>query len=140
MREPGPTEEPAGRAKVVRHEEELRTGRQRTVRGTVRVRKRVETQRVSEVVPREAERLEVERVAAGPDDSGEIETLPDGSLSVPVLAEELVVTRRTVVRERVILRKRRVTEQTVVEADLRRERVDVEADPEVRDRVDEIGG
>ena len=49
-----------------------------------------------------------------------------GSISIPMIEEELVVTTRAVVRERVIIRKRAVEEARVVEADLRRERVDVE--------------
>lgn len=133
-----PEGEPGG-AELVRHEEVLRIGKERVPRGTVRVRKRVETEHVEELVPRDVERLEVEHAAPNPDDSGEIETLPDGSLSIPVLEEELVVTRRTVVRERIILRRRVVTEEAPVAADLRRERVEIEADPEVRDRVDERG-
>ncbi len=39
------------------------------------------------------------------------------------------------VRERVIIRKRRVTEEHRVEADLRRERLEVESDASVADRV-----
>lgn len=133
------TEHDPGSAEVVRHEEELRVSKERVVRGSVRARKRVETERVTELVPREVEHLEVERVGPNPDDSGQVETLPDGSLSVPVLEEELVVTRRTVVRERVVLRKRTVTEQTPVEADLRRERVELEADPGVQFEGDDAG-
>ena len=59
---------------------------------------------------------------AAPDDSGKIETLPDGSISIPLYEEELVVTRRTVLRERVIVRKEEVTEWQTVEAELRSER------------------
>jgi uncharacterized protein (TIGR02271 family) len=44
---------------------------------------------------------------------------------VPVLEEELVVTKRVVVRERVIVRKRTTTERRRIEAELRKERVDV---------------
>jgi uncharacterized protein (TIGR02271 family) len=67
----------------------------------------------------------VERVPAAEGDSGEVETLPDGSISVPVLEEELVVTKRVVVRERVIVRKRTTTERRRIEAELRKERVDL---------------
>lgn len=68
----------------------------------------------------------VERVPAGEGDSGEIETLPDGSVSIPVLEEQLVVTKRTVVRERIVVRKEVATETERVEAELRREHVDVD--------------
>ena len=116
---------------VIRHEEELRVGTESHEVGVVRARKHVETERVAEVVPREIEDADVERVAASDGDSGEIETLPDGSVSIPLLEEELVITKRTVVRERVVIRKRTVTEHERIEADLRRERVDIDGPPEL---------
>ena len=97
--------------------------------GAVRAKKQVERRRVEEVVPRQIEHLdEVERTGPHEEDSGEIETLPDGSVSIPILEEELVVTKRTVVRERVVIRKRTVTQQERVEAELRRERVEFDAE------------
>ena len=112
------------RAEVVRHEEELRVGRE-THEGTVRASKHVESALVEELVPREVEHAEIERVAPADADSGEIETLPDGSISIPLLEEELVVTKRLVVRERIVIRKRTVTEHERVTAELRKERVEV---------------
>ena len=61
-------------------------------------------------------------------DSGEVLTLPDGSLSIPVFEEQIVVTKRLVVRERVVIRKHTVYEEHLVEADLKRERLEVEAE------------
>ena len=63
---------------------------------------------MSERFARQLEDVEHERVPAGEGDSGEIEVLPDGSVSIPLFEEELVVTRRTVLRERVIVRKQLV--------------------------------
>ena len=71
---------------------------------------------------------DLERVRVDGEDSGQVETLPDGSISVPLFAEELVIEKRLVVRERVIVRKRTEVEHHTVEAELRRERVEVEAD------------
>ena len=48
-----------------------------------------------------------------------------------------MVEKRLEVRERIIVRKHTVTEELVAEADLRRERVEVDADPQVRSRVSE---
>jgi stress response protein YsnF len=93
--------------------------------------KDVATERVVKHVPRDTEDVEVERVDPEEEDSGEIETLPDGSISIPILEEELVITKRVVVRERIIVRKRIEKEQVLVEADLRRERVSIVADPDV---------
>jgi stress response protein YsnF len=48
----------------------------------------------------------------------------------------VVIEKRLVVRERVIVRKRRVVEEHLVAADVRRERLEVEADESVADRLD----
>ena len=119
----------------MRHEEELVTDTVVGEAGRVGIRKTVEHERVDTVVPQAVEHAECERRAPAEGDSGEVEVLADGSVSIPVFEEELVIEKRLVVRERVIVRKHTVTEQRRVEADLRRERVEVEADPEVADRV-----
>ena len=98
--------------------------------GRARVRKEVDLQSLTKRVDRLVEQADTERVpVADPAaDSGEVETLEDGSLSIPALEEELVVTKRWVVRERVIVRKTTVTEQHEITADLRRERIAIDAD------------
>ena len=117
---------------VVRHEEELEVGTRPVDTGEVHVRKQVETEHVEEVVPRRREHFDdVEHVAANEGDSGEVETLPDGSVSIPILEEELVISKRTVVRERVIVRKRTETEHRRVDAELRKERVEIDSDVEL---------
>ena len=124
-------EDPAEAASVVRHEEELAVEKEPYEAGAVRAYKYVDTERVDAVIPRDVEYADVERVTPGERDSGKVETLPDGSVSVPILEEELVVTKRTVVRERVIIRKHTITESHRIEADLQRERLDLVADPNV---------
>jgi stress response protein YsnF len=62
-------------------------------------------------------------------DSGEVETLPDGSISIPILEEELVVYKRVVVRERLIVHKDAEVEHRTIGAELRRERVEVRNEP-----------
>ncbi len=116
---------------LVQHEEHLKVSKTSREQGGVRVRKRVDTERVEEQVSRRIEDADIERTGPNPDDSGEIETLPDGSISIPVLEEELVISKRIVVRERIIIRKHVRTEQTQVEADLKREHVELEADPDI---------
>ena len=85
-----------------RREEELEVGKELAPVGAVHVEKGVESERLVHGVPREVEQASIERFTAATEDSGEIETLPDGSVSIPVLEEELVVTKRVVVRERII--------------------------------------
>jgi uncharacterized protein (TIGR02271 family) len=110
-----------GRAtEVIRAEEELRVDTVQHEVGRVRARKVVETEHVEEVVPRYTERAEVERADVEPGDSGQVETLPDGSIPIPVFEEQLIVEKRLVVVERVILRKYQVSEDQHVEAELRR--------------------
>jgi len=121
---------------ITRHEEELRVGTEETVVGSVRARKTTETDHVVEHVPRELEHADVERLEPVEGDSGQIETLPDGSVSIPLFEEQLVVTKRLVVRERIVIRKRTITEERRVEADLRRERIDVDGDGLDLDRDD----
>jgi uncharacterized protein (TIGR02271 family) len=113
---------------LVRHEQELEVDVVEEPIGRVRARKRVEARDVSEDVEREFEDAEVSREPAAAGDSGEIETLPDGSVSIPLFEEELVVTKRLVVRERLVIRKRRLVETERVEATLRSERIEVEAE------------
>jgi uncharacterized protein (TIGR02271 family) len=115
-----------GEVETTRREEELEVGKQLAPLGNVHVQKRVEAERVEQDVPRRVERPGFERLAAAERDSGEIETLPDGSVSIPVLEEEIVVTKRTVVRERIVVRKEVATEVERVEAELRSEHVDVD--------------
>lgn len=127
--------EPPERSEVVRSEEELHVDRVAREAGAVRAKKTVEHERVEEVVGRGVEHADVERTGPMETDSGEVETLPDGSVSIPVFEEQIVVSKRLVVRERVVIRKRTITEEHVVEADLRREHVEVDVDPEIADAV-----
>jgi uncharacterized protein (TIGR02271 family) len=126
---------PDGRpAEVVRHEEDLRVGTTNVEAGHGQIRKRADTHHVEQRASRSIEAFDhVDVAPALEGDSGEIETLADGSISIPVFEEQLVITKRLVVRERVIVQKRVTTEQQIVEADLRRERVEVEGDLESDD-------
>jgi uncharacterized protein (TIGR02271 family) len=115
-------------ASVVRHEEELQLGTQTYEAGSVRARKQVETEHVESVEPRSVEYGDIDRAPANESDSGEIETLEDGSISIPLFEERLVVSKELFVRERVIVRKRTVTEEHRIQAELRKEQIEVEGD------------
>jgi uncharacterized protein (TIGR02271 family) len=123
-----------GHDSVVRSEEELALGKEQYTRGTVRARKQVDIEHFDESFERDVEQVDdLERVAASDEDSGEIETLPDGSVSIPVFEERLVVTKQIVVRERVIIRKKTQTQTQRVQEDVRRERIEVDIDEDARD-------
>jgi len=128
--------EPTSEA-IVLHEEEVE-GVDRGWRGLglLRARKHSDAVAVREVVPVATEALDSERIAVEDGDSGRIETLEDGSVSIPIYAEELVITKRVVLKERLILRKRSVVEELTVEDSLRYERVEIDVDDAVADRVE----
>jgi uncharacterized protein (TIGR02271 family) len=121
---------PAEDVELVRREEELELGRVEREVGRVRIRKVIEERPFEDVVPRGIEHADFERVPAHEGDTGEIEQLSDGSVSIPVLEEQLVVEKRVIVRERVIVRKRVEQRSERVHADLRREVMEAEVDPE----------
>lgn len=132
------SEQDDGTRDVTLSEERLQVDTQTEHLGTARAVKHVDVENVSERVQRGTEHADLDRIDV-PDaeaDSGEVETLPDGSLSIPVFEEQLVVTKRTVVRERVVVRKHTVFEEQQVSADLRRERLEIEADDDVVVRDD----
>ena len=120
---------------VVRHEERLVAGAVEREAGKVRIRKELEQVGYDELIPYAVEHAEVERVPPNADDSGDIETLPDGTVSIPVLEEQLVIQKRLVVTERLLVRKRVETREQRVTADLTREVVSVDVDEAVDDRV-----
>jgi uncharacterized protein (TIGR02271 family) len=118
--------------RVQRTEEELRVGTRERKAGSIRVRKRVRTDRERLEVPTRHEEVSVERVPV----EGEATEAQIGEdeVAVPVTEEEVVVHKRPVVKEEVRIRKDVVEDTEVVEEDVRREEVEVE------DRTQRRGG
>jgi uncharacterized protein (TIGR02271 family) len=110
--------------RVQRSEEELVAGTREREAGSMRVRKRVRTDRERVEVPVRHEEVSVERVPV----SGEATEAQIGEdeVVVPVTEEEVVVDKRAVAKEEVRVRKDAVHDTEVVEEDVRREEVDVE--------------
>ncbi|HEY8470308.1 MAG TPA: PRC-barrel domain-containing protein [Longimicrobiales bacterium] len=117
-----------GEARMTRSEEELAIGKRDVRAGEVDVEKHVRTEHVRRPVTRQVEEVEVERRAAR--GRGEIR---EEELRVPVSEEELVVEKRPRVREELIVRKRPVEETEQIEADLRREEIEIERHGRVRE-------
>ncbi|CAA9478432.1 MAG: hypothetical protein AVDCRST_MAG05-1118 [uncultured Rubrobacteraceae bacterium] len=117
--------------RVQRSEEELRAGTREREAGSVKVRKRVRTDRESIEVPTRHEEVSVERVPV----SGEATDAQIGEdeVDVPVTEEEVVTDKRAVAKEEVRLRKDVVEGTEVVEDDVRREEIDVEDSTTRRD-------
>lgn len=116
--------------KVRRLEEDLGAGVRPREAGSVGVKKNVRTEREEVRVPRRREEVEVERVPA--EDSGEevagVEIVGEGGeeFVVRVYEEEVVVSKRVVLKEEIRLRKRVVEEEEVVEVELRKEEVQID--------------
>jgi uncharacterized protein (TIGR02271 family) len=111
---------------IVRSDEELAIGRREVDAGDVGVRKIVETERVIERLPVTRQDVDIERRALRPGEELLAPDVRDDEIRIPIMAEELVVEKRLVTKEVLIIRKRAVTEERVVEADLRRERVEID--------------
>jgi uncharacterized protein (TIGR02271 family) len=107
-------------------EEELATGTRQVTTGAVRVEKRVEkrVRRVS--APALREEVEVRRVPVNRvvDEAPKSRRRGD-TVIVPVVEEELVITKRLVLKEEIHLIKRRTTERVVKEVEVGRERAAV---------------
>jgi len=112
---------------VQRSEEEVRVGTRGREAGAVKVRKSVLTEREQVRVPKRREEIDIERVpGGGREASGADVGDEDEVVVVQVLEEEVVISKRIVVKEEIRLRKRVVKDEEVVEVDLRKEEVDIE--------------
>jgi uncharacterized protein (TIGR02271 family) len=118
--------------RLTRAEEELRIGKREVQAGEVVVGKHVETERVSTPVQRRVEHVRVERRPVN-DATGAAE-LREGEIRVPIMEEEVVVDKRPVVKEEVVITREVAAETEQVEADVRRERIDISGDEDLVDR------
>jgi len=128
LSQPGSDLEDEDELRVQRSEEELVAGTREREAGSMKVRKRVRTDRERIEVPTKHEEVSVERVPM----SGEASEAQIGEdeVSVPVTEEEVVVDKRAVAKEEIRIRKDVVEDTEVVEEDVRREEIDVEDDTE----------
>lgn len=119
--------------RLTRSEEELEISKRQHRAGEVEIDKHVETEHVSREVPVRHEEVVIERrPAEGMSASGR---MSDDEVRIPVSEEELVVDKRTVPKEEIVVRKQERVENERVEAELKREEVDIhrEGDVDVRD-------
>ena len=116
--------------RVQRSEEELRAGVREREAGRVNVKKSVRTEREVVRVPKRREEIDIERVpveGAAREASGATEAdIGEDEVVVQVFEEEVVVTKRVVLKEEIWLRKRVAWDEEIVEVDLRKEEVEVD--------------
>jgi uncharacterized protein (TIGR02271 family) len=113
-------------ARVQLNEEQLSVGKRREQDGVVDIHKRVDTEHVRRQVPLSHEEAIVERRPITGDRMSTAADISEEEIRVPLSREEAVVEKRVVPSEELVVKKRNVTEQETVEADLRRERAEIE--------------
>lgn len=121
--------QPNGDTAMVRSEEELVVGTRQRETGRARLRKYIVTEDVEQRIPvsREEVRIEREPIADGSADAAPQE-LHDEEHEVTLHAEEPVVEKRVVPKERVRLEKERHAGEASVEGEIRKERIEAEGD------------
>ncbi|MEY2534213.1 MAG: hypothetical protein QOF29_2123 [bacterium] len=127
----GPTTDDA----MTRSEEEVEVGTQRRETGRARLRKYVVTEQVEKTVPVQREEVRIEREPITDANAGEAHDGPaisEEEHEVTLHAEEPVVEKRAVPKERVRLDKDVQTGEETVSEEVRKERIEAEGD--ARDR------
>jgi uncharacterized protein (TIGR02271 family) len=116
---------------MTRSEEELSVGTRQVETGRARLRKYVVTENVTKTVPVQREEVRVEREPIT--DANRDAALSGGDITeeeheVTLHAEEPVVEKRTVPKERVRMDTDTVTDEETVSEEIRKERIDTDAD------------
>jgi uncharacterized protein (TIGR02271 family) len=116
--------------RVQRSEEELRASVREREAGRVNVKKSARTEREVVRVPRRREEVDIERVPVE-GDAREVSTATEADLGedevvVQVFEEEVVVSKKIVLKEEIRIRKRVAWDEEAVEVDLRKEEVEVD--------------
>ncbi len=120
--------------RVRRSEEEIRVAKREREAGTMRIRKRVRTDRERIEVPKKRVEVTVERVPVeeGSNLTGERSTsipeIGEEEIVVPIVEEEIVIEKRAVVKEEIRIRKKVVEDVEIIEEDVRREEVEIDDD------------
>ena len=116
--------------RVQRSEEELRARGRLREAGQVNVKKSVRTEREVVRVPKRREEVDIERVSVE-GEAREASTATEANIGedevvLQVFEEEVVVSKRVVLKEEIRLRKKVVEDEETVEVDLRKEEVEVD--------------
>ena len=119
--------EPPDEQTLELREEELVVQRKMRDVGEARIRTRIEEVPARLEVEATAEEVEVEHVPIGQVVSKRVEPYQDGDvLVVPIYEEQLVVTKRLLLREELRIRRVATTQRQLFEDTLKKETVDVE--------------
>jgi uncharacterized protein (TIGR02271 family) len=125
---------------MTRSEEEVRVGTTRREVGRARLRKYVVTENVTQTVPVQHEEVRVERepiTDANRDAALSGNEITADEHEVTLHAEEPVVEKRTVPKERVRMNRDTVTDEERVSEEVRKERIETEGDVDQRFRTED---
>ncbi|MGI8509079.1 MAG: YsnF/AvaK domain-containing protein [Gemmatimonadaceae bacterium] len=122
-----------GEQTMTRSEEELVIGKRQVQAGEVDLKKTVETEHVKKTVPLVHEEIEVERHAVSGDASARNVEIGEQDIHIQLSAEEAVVNKRVVAKEEVVVKKHAVEGAKNVEADIRKERIDIDKEGRGKD-------
>ena len=140
-RDEQPPEEPVGSVanergglqedlRVRRSEEELRASVREREAGQVNVKKSVRTEREVVRIPKRREEVDIERVPvegeARETSTATAADIGEDEVVVQVFEEEVVVSKKIVLKEEIRIRKRIAWDEETVEVDLRKEEVEVD--------------
>jgi uncharacterized protein (TIGR02271 family) len=110
--------------RVQRSEEELQAGVREREAGQVNVKKGVRTEREVVRVPKRREEVLIERVPV--DGEATEAQIGEDEVVVQVFEEEVVVSKKIVLKEEIRIRKRVAWDEEAVEVDLRKEEVEID--------------
>jgi uncharacterized protein (TIGR02271 family) len=116
---------------MTRSEEELRVGTARREAGTARLRKYVVTENVTQTIPVQREEVRIERepiTEANADEALDGPAISEEEHEVVLHAEEPVVEKRAVPKERVRLDPDVVRDERTVSDEVRKEHIDIDCD------------
>jgi uncharacterized protein (TIGR02271 family) len=125
---------------MTRSEEELQVGTQTREAGRARLRKHVTTEQQTVTVPVQREEVRVERepiTDANLDAATGGPAISEEEHEVTLHEEEVMVDKRAVPKERVRLDTETVTEERQVSDEVRKEQIQVDADPDQLPRQDQ---
>ncbi len=120
---------------IRRSEEEARVGARQREAGSMNVKKTVRTEREEIRVPKRREEVDVEQVPIDREVSGGEGAFEDEEVVIQVFEEEVVVSKRVVLKEEVRIRKEVVEEMEVVEVDLRKEEIEIDDQTEREEQL-----
>lgn len=126
-------------AEITRSEEQMRIGTERHEAGRVRVHKYIETEMVERTIPVSHEEIRIDRepiVGGEPDPQV---SLTEDDREIILYAERPVVAKETIPVERIHVRTEEVQDEQTVRGELRKERIEVTREEDVREEPGERG-